>query len=194
MSEAKDVVHELNQTVDPNDTKARYLAYLGRLRAIALATTKFVRYTAYASDVGEAFRPVIPAGVVRFTYFISWAYIFGDVGYVTFKANQSGLDEKKVARVATERFVFQSLASLVLPAITIHTTVHAAQRLVKNQALNVRRIVPTVAGLCVVPFLPVMFDNPAEMAVETAFEKVFGPNPFPLHHINVTHPAPEPAN
>ena len=60
------------------------------------------------------------------------------------------------------RGVFQSLASMALPAFTIHTLVETTQKLLKTRQ-NVRpmiaRIGPTMAGLACVPALPYLFDS-----------------------------------
>jgi len=49
------------------------------------ALTANARYTAYSSDVGEAFRPVIPEWGVKATYGLAVAYIAGDVAHTTYK-------------------------------------------------------------------------------------------------------------
>lgn len=48
----------------------RYLAYLARFRAL-------IRYFAYTSDVGEAFRPIVNPKIVTTAYAISWTYVIG---------------------------------------------------------------------------------------------------------------------
>ena len=35
------------------------------------------RYVAYTSDIGEAFRPVVPPWLVTAAYGVSWAYVAG---------------------------------------------------------------------------------------------------------------------
>lgn len=60
------------------DSDLRYLGYLGRIRALATAGS---RYLAYTSDFGEAFRPVVGRRIVQTTYGISWAYVTLDVAY-----------------------------------------------------------------------------------------------------------------
>jgi len=57
------------------------LRYIGYLRTIGLVVSKGTRYLAYTSDVGEAFRPVVPSRVVNLAYLISWSYVLGDVGF-----------------------------------------------------------------------------------------------------------------
>ena len=73
--------------IDTLDTGARYLAYGARLRTAITASS---RYLAYTSDVGEAFRPIVPQAVVQAAYRISWAYLGLDVSYEGYKAVQAG--------------------------------------------------------------------------------------------------------
>ncbi|KAG8815442.1 hypothetical protein FRC18_001501 [Serendipita sp. 400] len=72
---------------------------------------------------------------------------------------------------AVQRAVFQSIASMALPAFTIHTVVAQSARFWKR-ATNVRVKAwgPTLTGLAVVPALPYLFDHPVEKATETSFE------------------------
>ena len=76
--------------------------------------------------------------------------------------------------VMAQRGIFQALASMGLPAFTIHSTVKytsKAMRNVKNQRL--RTWGPIGLGLGIVPFLPSLFDEPVENAVEWAFHEGF---------------------
>ncbi|KAF5393729.1 hypothetical protein D9757_000258 [Collybiopsis confluens] len=151
-----------DQNVDSTDSEIRYMAYGARLRTALRASS---RYIAYTSDVGEAFRPVVPPWMVAAAYGVSWVYLTGDVGYETYKAHrkgptaleiQTGLDENtRLALVAVQRATFQSIASMALPALTIHTAVNQAKKAfanVKNPRLKLWG--PTVTGLSIVPGLP----------------------------------------
>lgn len=76
--------------------------------------------------------------------------------------------------VMVQRAIFQSLASMGLPAFTIHSVVRYSGRAmkdVKNKTL--RTWGPIGLGLAVVPFLPTLFDQPVENAVEWVFHKGF---------------------
>lgn len=76
--------------------------------------------------------------------------------------------------VMVQRGIFQSLASMGLPAFTIHSVVRYSGRAmkdVKNKTLRVWG--PIGLGLAVVPFLPTLFDQPVENAVEWMFHKGF---------------------
>ncbi|PWY66852.1 hypothetical protein BO94DRAFT_579653 [Aspergillus sclerotioniger CBS 115572] len=72
--------------------------------------------------------------------------------------------------VMAQRAVFQSIASMGLPAFTIHSVVKYSGRMLKNSgSVFFRTWAPIGLGLSVVPFLPYIFDEPVEEAVEWAF-------------------------
>lgn len=76
--------------------------------------------------------------------------------------------------VMAQRAIFQSVASMGLPAFTIHSVVRYSGRAlkdVKNKTL--RTWGPIGLGLAVVPFLPSLFDEPVESATEWVFHKGF---------------------
>ncbi|KAK4161014.1 mitochondrial fission process protein 1 [Cladorrhinum sp. PSN259] len=76
--------------------------------------------------------------------------------------------------VMLQRGIFQSLASMGLPAFTIHSVVRYSGRALKDaKNKTVRTWAPIGLGLAVVPFLPTLFDKPVENAVEWVFHKGF---------------------
>ncbi|KAK3898964.1 mitochondrial fission process protein 1 [Staphylotrichum tortipilum] len=76
--------------------------------------------------------------------------------------------------VMLQRGIFQSLASMGLPALTIHSVVRYSGRAMKDvKNVRVRTWAPIGLGLAVVPFLPSIFDKPVENAVEWVFHKGF---------------------
>ncbi|PGH06809.1 hypothetical protein AJ79_06452 [Helicocarpus griseus UAMH5409] len=76
--------------------------------------------------------------------------------------------------VMAERAVFQALASMGLPALTIHSVVKYSGRALKgSKATVVRTWLPIGLGLAVVPFLPYVFDKPVEHGVQWAFRNAF---------------------
>lgn len=126
--------------------KGRYFAYLARFRTI-------VRYLAYTSDVGEAFRPIVHPVVVKSAYAVSWAYVICDVGYEGHKDYKRGSDRNHITRTVLERSLFQSIASMALPAFTIHTQVHSFQKVFKKVG-KFQKWGPTVMGFALIPFIP----------------------------------------
>ncbi|PRP79012.1 hypothetical protein PROFUN_13254 [Planoprotostelium fungivorum] len=156
--------------VDSVESNARYVGYLARYRAILVAAT---RYLAFTSDVGEAFRPLVKPGIVKAAYGISWLYVIGDVSWEGHKAWKIQQDPTTVAGMMLKRAVFQGVASMALPALTIHSVVKYSGKLFSRSAHpNLRVWGPTVAGLATVPALPFMFDHPVERVVDEIWEFV----------------------
>jgi len=175
---AKITVDDLaDKDADSTESDVRYLAYGARLRTALRAGS---RYIAYTSDVGEAFRPVVPPWVVRAAYGVSWVYLAGDVGYESYKAYRKGpspieaanfSEPTRIALAATQRATFQSIASMALPALTIHTTVAQAKKAFRNtRNVRIKTWGPTMTGLAIVPALPYIFDHPVEVATDRVFD------------------------
>ncbi|KAK0453831.1 mitochondrial 18 KDa protein-domain-containing protein [Armillaria borealis] len=173
----EEVDHLTKDNVDSTDSDIRYLAYGARLRTALRAST---RYIAYTSDVGEAFRPVVPPWVVTAAYGVSWLYLGGDVAYESYKAHRRGPSAVEAAHfseptrlglVAVQRATFQSIASMGLPALTIHTIVKQTKKAFVNvQNPKLKAWGPTLSGLAVVPALPYLYDHPVEVATDRAFD------------------------
>ncbi|KAJ9315844.1 hypothetical protein DTO271D3_3822 [Paecilomyces variotii] len=73
--------------------------------------------------------------------------------------------------IMAKRAVFQSIASMGLPAFTIHSVVKYSGKYLKNSKnAMLRTWGPIGLGLSVVPFLPYLFDRPIDEAVEWGFE------------------------
>ncbi|KAJ5632323.1 hypothetical protein N7490_008662 [Penicillium lividum] len=91
--------------------------------------------------------------------------------------------------VMAKRAIFQSIASMGLPALTIHSVVKYSGRMLKGPKVTfLRTWTPIGLGLAVVPFLPYLFDHPVEEAVDWAFGtalRVYGGEdavrPLPAH-------------
>ncbi len=76
--------------------------------------------------------------------------------------------------VMAQRAIFQSIASMGLPALTIHSIVRYSGRALKNSKnVRIRTYGPIGLGLAAVPALPYLFDKPVEEAVEWVFHKGF---------------------
>jgi len=74
--------------------------------------------------------------------------------------------------VMVQRAIFQGVASMGLPAFTIHSVVRYSGRALKDvKNATIRTWGPVGLGLAVVPALPYMFDKPVEEAVEWVFHK-----------------------
>jgi fission process protein 1 len=166
-----------NEKSDPTDFEndpfienpvLRFTAYAARAgRLIGTALAKGVRYTAYTSDVGEAFRPVVDARWVRAGYAISWTYVLGDVAYNTKVAIDNKQDYKRAALHAA---TFQTFGSMLFPAMIIHTVVHQSEKVFHKAGIH-NRWASVGLGLCTIPFLPFICDHPVEYAVDRVFDE-----------------------
>ena len=56
---------------------------------------KRFRILAYASEIGESFRPLVPRSFVRFLYGVSWGFVITDTGFNTYLACDYGYDAAK---------------------------------------------------------------------------------------------------
>lgn len=76
--------------------------------------------------------------------------------------------------VVVQRALFQGVASMGLPMLTIHSIVRYAGRAMKDvKNPKLRMWGPVGLGLSVVPVLPYLFDKPVEAAVEYVFHEGF---------------------
>ena len=126
--------------------------------------------------IGEAFRPIVHPVIVKAAYGISWLYVLSDVAISTYNEKQKETSTTgTVLRTATKTAIFQSTASMILPMITIHQTVHLTAKLLSRFG-NKSKVIPTICGLAVVPALPFMFDHPVEHVVDTVYDKY-----WPIH-------------
>ncbi|GAA5949028.1 hypothetical protein JCM3765_003987 [Sporobolomyces pararoseus] len=164
--------------IDTVDTEARYLGYLGRIRPVLIAST---RYLAYSSDVGESFRPVVNPRVVQGAYGISWLYVGGDVAYEGYKAKLRAEEycpealAQVVGLTTAKRAIFQATASMLLPSLTIHSIVKYSAKYIKKrgiQNVRIRQWGPSALGLGFIPALPFLFDEPVEHVVDATFDKI----------------------
>ncbi|KAI1468856.1 mitochondrial 18 KDa protein-domain-containing protein [Daldinia caldariorum] len=192
------------QAPDTTETKLRYAAYANRLRTIMLSAHRYVAYTSdIGESFRPVAHPwlVRAAYGVSWAYIVGDVSY---EGYKAYLKNQRKMNpqlvlserQQKVIGLSTpapadakpevvspledyrvvmlQRAIFQSVASMGLPAFTIHSVVKysgRAMRNVKNKTLRVWG--PIGLGLAVVPFLPTLFDKPVENAVEWMFHKGF---------------------
>ena len=151
--------------------KAKMLAAAGaKAKAAALSN---IRYTAYASDVGEGLRPVVPEWAVKASYGIAFAYVGGEVGLHTY--HETLKPDGDPARVFVHQSTFHGLASLYLPMVIIHQAVHGAQYAFAK-AGRFTKWGPSIVGLSLIPALPFCVDKPVEKVVDFIFEKAWPEN------------------
>lgn len=163
----------LQEDVNLIENNARYAGYSAMF-------ARMFRYLAFTSDFGESFRPVISSRLVNTSYAIAFGYCVVDVAWEGYKALKPSTSQhhavrsKSVGEVVVERSVFQLFASLVIPAFLIHSTVKYSTKIFTKipKLSKFQRFGPSLVGLSLIPFLPILVDEPVEKGVEYAFDKL----------------------
>jgi len=148
---------------DVHHTRETPVRHGGLLSAAGSAA----RYTAFSSDVGEALRPVLSSKAVNATYGIALGYVVCDIGYHGWLAQSKKQD---VSRALVHASTFQLFGSVLLPFGIIHTAVHTGHNFF-HKIGRFTKWGPSIIGLCLVPVLPSVCDEPVEHAVDWAFDK-----------------------
>lgn len=165
--------HEVKGLVEDIYRVDKEYRYVGYSAALARA----VRYLAFTSDVGEALRPVARKAIVTATYGVAASYCMADVCWETYKVSKNGKNDHGVPmtplQMAVERSTFQLTASLIIPAVIIHSAVDFAKWGTKRIG-RFTKWGPSIFGLAIIPLLPMYLDEPSEHAIEWLFAK-YGP-------------------
>ncbi|GKU03997.1 mitochondrial fission process protein 1 [Fusarium langsethiae] len=189
---------------DSTDSNVRYAAYATRIRTILLSAHRYVAYTSdIGESFRPVAHPNLVRGAYGVSWLYLIGDVSYE-GYKSYWHNQRVLNPKlqlsprqeKITglpaletraaepgtvaplddyrTVMVQRAIFQSVASMGLPAFTIHSVVRYSGRAMKDVKNKlIRTWGPIGLGLAVVPFLPAMFDEPVENDVEWAFHKGF---------------------
>ena len=186
------------------ESNVRYAAYAARFRTILLSAHRYVAYTSDIGESFRPVahpKLVRAAYGISWAYILGDVSYEGYKAYwhnrrvvdphveLSDRAKRvTGLSDVPVGAVTpgvvppledyrvvmVQRGIFQSLASMGLPAFTIHSVVRYSGRALKDaKNKTIRTYGPIGLGLAVVPFLPTLFDKPVENAVEFIFHKGF---------------------
>ncbi|PHH88958.1 hypothetical protein CDD83_6825 [Cordyceps sp. RAO-2017] len=186
------------------DSNLRYAAYATRFRTILLSAHRYVAYTSDIGESFRPIaHPKVVRAAYGISWLYILGDVSYE-GYKAYWQNQRVLNPRlqltaqqekatglpangpQNARpgvvspledwrtVMVQRGIFQSVASMGLPALTIHSVVRYSGRAMKDvKNVKVRTWAPIGLGLAVVPFLPLFFDKPVEQAIEWSFHKAF---------------------
>ncbi|RYP43547.1 hypothetical protein DL768_009866 [Monosporascus sp. mg162] len=189
---------------ESTESNVRYAAYANRLRTIMLSAHRYVAYTSdIGESFRPVAHPWLVRGAYGVSWAYILGDVSYE-GYKSYWQNQRKLNPQLVLTekqqkatglsapipadakpgvvapledyrtVMVQRAIFQSIASMGLPAFTIHSVVRYSGRALKDaKNKTIRTWGPIGLGLAVVPFLPTLFDHPVENAVEWAFHKGF---------------------
>ena len=114
----KQVVEEEEHRTQTEEVvdEIRPLAYTSRVAAVMRTMPKLLqssRGVAYASELGESFRPVFQKWAIRSLYGVSWAYVLTDITVQSYHAHDHG--KEAMFYTALDRTIFHSFASMMIP-------------------------------------------------------------------------------
>jgi len=122
-----------------------------------------LRYSAYANEVGESFRPLIPRSWVNFSYVIAFGYVFGDTADKTQRtysrsAHLSAHERYRATAIAGgDALLWQTFASVLIPGLTVNRIVAVSRFFIKRSSASWTQralpILPTALGLGCIPFI-----------------------------------------
>lgn len=191
-----------DNSITEDEGALRYAAYANRFRTILLASHRYVAYTSDIGEsfrpVAHPFLVKFGYGI-SWAYLLGdvsyaswktklknegryiphlkpWDYPYPPPNKVAAEAYKlevgNDLAETDWRVQFVKRGVFQSLASMALPAFTIHSAVRYSSVIFKNSSVKpLRTYGPVAVGLGIVPLLPYIFDEPVEHAVDWLFAK-----------------------
>lgn len=156
-----------------------YPIYAIRALSKALASQRFL---AYSSEVGESFRNVIPQKVLKTLYGLSILYVGADTFEKTHNFYNINKNKKNTIIYATDLLMWHTMASMVFPAITIHTIVKQSNNLLTKSKLHFDFIkknpklglyIPVVVGLISVPFIIHPIDHFTDFLMNNSIRKLY---------------------
>lgn len=171
-------VSEIPNISNDDESKARPIVYVNSfLRTLPKIISK-QRYLAYASEVGESFRPIVPKYIINTAYAASILYVCFDVGMHTENLIKQNKSRKEVIVLTSDKILWHSFASMILPAITVHSIVkYSSIGIHKYNMFNnypkVKGWAPTVFALMCIPFIIHPIDHVTDFAMDNTIRKLY---------------------
>uniref|UniRef100_A0A1B6M462 Mitochondrial fission process protein 1 n=1 Tax=Graphocephala atropunctata TaxID=36148 RepID=A0A1B6M462_9HEMI len=144
-----------------------------------------IRYLGYANEVGEAFRAVIPTKAVWFSYGVACAYVACDAADKGFAILKKGPYTDVRERnwqgflTACDALLWQTLASVVVPGVTINRLCWATRLSLSHYKLKpVSKVISVAVGLSAIPFII----KPIDKAVDHCMDLTVRPWLFKGKH------------
>lgn len=136
------------------------------------------RVLAYASEVGESFRPIVPLSLVRTSYALSFFYVGADVMVHNDHLRAQRITGTPLAVKTADRLLWHGFASLLLPALSVHTVVNASTAAIKRvPAMSkyplLRTWSPTVLALGSIPFIIHPLDHLTDFFMDNTIRRIY---------------------
>uniref|UniRef100_A0A1A8D1T5 Mitochondrial fission process protein 1 n=1 Tax=Nothobranchius kadleci TaxID=1051664 RepID=A0A1A8D1T5_NOTKA len=140
----------------------------------------WVRFLGYANEVGESFRALVPVSLVWGSYAVSTMYVTADAVDKGRKAAVAHGDNPgrttRVAVAVVDTFVWQALASVIIPGFTINRLCAGSLYLLGRTTkwpLPVRKWTTTAIGLSAIPFIITPIDRSVDFLLDSSLRKLY---------------------
>ncbi|XP_028162903.1 mitochondrial fission process protein 1 isoform X2 [Ostrinia nubilalis] len=121
----------------------------------------WARYLGYSNEVGESFRAIAPVKLVRASYGLAFAYVLADTADKGVRMLMKDGRPRNVMIATGDALIWQTLASIVIPGITINRIcAYSGRALSKYPKIPgaVRTWMTVGIGLASIPFIVVPID------------------------------------
>ncbi|XP_053616867.1 mitochondrial fission process protein 1 [Plodia interpunctella] len=135
----------------------------------------WVRYLGYANEVGESFRALVPAKVVRWSYGVAFAYCFADTMHKSLRTLKNDGRPKKVLIEAGDALIWQTLASVAIPGFVINRICtysnRALARRFPKMLFLARGWITVGVGLLSIPIIVRPIDKGTDLFMEATYRR-----------------------
>ncbi|KAH7729121.1 Mitochondrial 18kDa protein [Aphelenchoides avenae] len=140
-----------------------------------------IRLLGYANEVGEAFRAWVPVSAVRLSYVVASGYVCADALDKSHKAYKRiwptvAERRKHVALTMADTLVWQALASVIIPGITINrlcALTTTALRSASKMPTPAIKTTATLVGLGAIPFIVRPIDTAVEIGMDSTLRTLY---------------------
>jgi fission process protein 1 len=147
-----------------------------------------VRYLGYANELGESFRVLISPGLVRASYAVAFGYVLMDVVDKAkktyekeYESNEVGAVQIRTAKIATDCFLWQTFASVLVPGFTINRLCKLCSILLNKTnvqpIVRTSKILTTAIGLCSIPLIIHPIDQGVHLVMNKSVRPALGIEP-----------------
>lgn len=138
------------------------------------------RPLAYASEVGESVKSVVPKVVYRSLWGLSIGYVAVDTSVQVYNLSEiQGVTNKDITVKTFDTVIWHSIASLAVPGLTIHTIVNGAHKATSMVPAKMFpravALCPPLVGLASIPFIIHPIDRATDWFMDNTFRQVYPP-------------------
>ncbi|KAL4709366.1 hypothetical protein ACJJTC_007098 [Scirpophaga incertulas] len=134
----------------------------------------WIRYMGYSNEVGEAFRPVVPVRLVRASYGVAFTYVLADTVDKGVRMMMEDGRPRNVMRATGDALIWQTLASIVIPGITINRICAiSGSVLTKYNRIppRLRGLLTVGVGLASIPIIITPIDTAVTLLMDRTYRK-----------------------